>query len=199
MLAHDGLLCAKPARTGTVCTLAWPTFSSRQADHGIAKITPARYFRGSAPNGTATLGRSLLLPAGCGTLQRMALRRPIATVPGTALKRPDDGPSEARRIALPKNLSQTLQFVSDSDLEALRLGVERELERRRPEDVPKARTPTNGNSEQDSGPGLPAGRVSLIRASYHAGMKPTAIARTLQPPMSVVDRVLGSGRRRRSP
>ena len=39
---------AKRNAAGTTCTLPLPTFSSQQADHGIAKIAPARYFHGSA-------------------------------------------------------------------------------------------------------------------------------------------------------
>jgi hypothetical protein len=31
---------------GNACTLPSPTFSSQQADHGIAKMAPARYFQG---------------------------------------------------------------------------------------------------------------------------------------------------------
>jgi hypothetical protein len=35
------------------------------------------------------------------------------------------------RIALPKNIAQTLKFLDDIDLETLRLSVESELQRRR--------------------------------------------------------------------
>jgi hypothetical protein len=40
--------------------------------------------------------------------------------------------SDVPKIALPKNLAQTLQFLSDDDLETLRVSVDSELERRRP-------------------------------------------------------------------
>src|SRR5262249_17815148 len=48
LLRHDGLhvLHHRPG-TGPACMLPLPTFSSRQADHGIAKIATARYFHGS--------------------------------------------------------------------------------------------------------------------------------------------------------
>jgi len=39
---------------------------------------------------------------------------------------------------------------------------------------------------------VPTGKANLIRASYQAGMKPVAIARTLRISRSLVDRVLGS-------
>ena len=39
---------------------------------------------------------------------------------------------------------------------------------------------------------IPAGRVSLIKASYHAGMKPVAIARTLRVSLSIVNKVLST-------
>jgi DNA invertase Pin-like site-specific DNA recombinase len=39
---------------------------------------------------------------------------------------------------------------------------------------------------------IPAGKINLIRASYSAGLKPPAIARTLRISQSLVRRVLGS-------
>ena len=48
-LCHSGLhVLHRRPNAGTACTLRLPTFSSQQADHGIAKIPPARYFHGSA-------------------------------------------------------------------------------------------------------------------------------------------------------
>jgi hypothetical protein len=38
--------------------------------------------------------------------------------------------SDAPKIALPKNLAQTLQFLSDVDLETLQVSVDSELKRR---------------------------------------------------------------------
>ena len=67
----------------------------------------------------------------------MASSRPTSTsaqppMPETDRPTPSIGPSDAPKIALPKNLAQTLQFLSDDDLETLRASVEIELERRRP-------------------------------------------------------------------
>jgi hypothetical protein len=106
---------------------------------------------------------------------------------------------------LPTNLAQTLQFLGDDDLETLRASVEIELARRRPisaglvtrkasADQPSipARTPRSRQGAADSVTSIPAGRISLIRASSHAGMKPAAIARTLRVSMSAVNEVLST-------
>jgi hypothetical protein len=115
------------------------------------------------------------------------------------------GPVDAPKIALPKNLPQTLQFLSDDDLETLRASVEIELARRLPigagpitrkvsavQHPIGTRTSSGRKGERDSVAAVPAGQVSLIRASYHAGMKPAAIARTLRVSMSVVNEVLST-------
>ena len=88
--------------------------------------------------------------------------------------------SDAPKIALPKNLAQTLQYLSDDDLETLRISVETEVERRRPSNAglavsaPQPASTTNASrgrpGEFNSGTTIPAGRASLIKASYHAGM-----------------------------
>jgi hypothetical protein len=113
--------------------------------------------------------------------------------------------SDDPKIALPKNLPQTLQFLSDDDLETLRVSVDSELKRRRPTSArPNVRkasalqpaaaaTASRGrHGELDSGTAIPAGRISLIKASYHAGMKPVAIARTLRVSLSIVNKVLST-------
>jgi hypothetical protein len=115
------------------------------------------------------------------------------------------GPSDAPRIALPKDLARTLQFLSDGDLETLRASVEIELARRRPisassiarkvtavQPAVPARTSRSRHGPAGSVTSVPAGRISLIRASYHAGMKPAAIARTLRVSLSVVNEVLST-------
>ena len=142
------------------------------------------------------------------SLEAMASSRPTSTsiqppVPETDQPAPSIGPSDAPKIALPKNLAQTLQFLSDDDLERLRASVAIELERRRPispgpitrkvsavQPPIAARTSTGRQGRRDSATAVPAGRASLIRASYHAGMKPAAIARTLRVSLSVVNNVL---------
>jgi hypothetical protein len=113
--------------------------------------------------------------------------------------------SDAPKIALPKNLAQTLQFLSDDDLETLRVSVDSELKRRSPASADQnarkasaarpaaAATVSRGHhGELDSGTAIPAGRASLIKASYQAGMKPVAIARSLRVSLSIVNRVLNT-------
>jgi hypothetical protein len=144
------------------------------------------------------------------SLEAMASSRPTSTsiqppVPETDQPALSIGPSDAPKIALPKNLAQTLQFLSDDDLEALRASVEIELARRLPISAGPitgkasavqppigARTSSGRKGERDSATAVPAGKVSLIRASYHAGMKPAAIARTLRVSLSVVNEVLST-------
>jgi hypothetical protein len=155
-------------------------------------------------------GRSLALLqfARCGTLEVMALPRPTSasTQPSAPEKdqpAPTNSPSDAPKIALPKNLGQTLRFLSDDDLATLRVGVDSELERRRttsagpnpgkasaPRPAAPATESRGRHGDLDSGTAIPAGRVSLIKASYRAGMKPVAIARTLRVSLSLVNKVL---------
>jgi hypothetical protein len=152
----------------------------------------------------------LLQSAQCGILEVMASSRPTSTdiQPSTPEKEepaPTSSLSDIPKIALPKNLAQTLQFLSDDDLETLRANVETELERRGtssagsivrkatpPQPATAAQASRGRHEERDTGTALPAGRVSLIKASYRAGMKPVAIARTLRVSPSVVNKVLGT-------
>jgi hypothetical protein len=73
--------------------------------------------------------------------------------------------------------------------------VKTELERRHPVSVDSIERKASGfpqatAAKLDSGTAIPAGRASLIKASYHAGMKPAAIARALRVPLSIVNKVL---------
>jgi hypothetical protein len=144
------------------------------------------------------------------SLQVMASTRPTSTnIQPTAPEKNQPAPtislSDAPKIALPKNLAQTLQFLSDVDLETLRDSVDSELKRRRPTSAdPNARkasaaepaaaaTVSRGRrGELASGTAIPAGRASLIKASYQAGMKPAAIARSLRVSLSIVNKVLNT-------
>jgi hypothetical protein len=144
------------------------------------------------------------------SLQVMASSRPTSTnIQPPASEKDQPAPtislSDAPKIALPKNLAQTLQFLSDDDLETLRASVDSELKRRRPTSArPNAKkasaaqpaaaaTASRGQlGELDSGTAVPAGRASLIKASYQAGMKPVAIARSLRVSLSIVNKVLST-------
>jgi hypothetical protein len=140
----------------------------------------------------------------------MALPRPTsASTQSSALEKDQPAPtnslSDAPKIALPKNLAQTLRFLSDGDLETLRVIVDGELERRRstragpnareasaPQPAAPATASRGRRGELDYGAAIPAGRVNLIKASYHAGMKSVAIARTLRLSLSMVNKVLST-------
>jgi hypothetical protein len=80
LLWHRGLraLHRRP-NAGNACTLPSPTFSSQQADHGIAKMAPARYFHGFENTATSPqAGTEFSQPIGRERLYRMesaALRR----------------------------------------------------------------------------------------------------------------------------
>ena len=121
---------------------------------------------------------------------------------------PPDGEGGAPpRIALPKDIAQTLKYLHDVDLESLRAAVENELRRRRAENGTETGLPATEAApaqEQRAKPSsatpaveqgrsaLPLGKASLIRASAQSGMKPQAIARTLRIPLAEVNRVLKS-------
>jgi hypothetical protein len=92
-------------------------------------------------------------------------------------------------------------------LQSTRYGasVDSELKRRRPTSArPNAKkasaaqpaaaaTASRGQlGELDAGTAVPAGRASLIKASYQAGMKPVAIARSLRVSLSIVNKVLST-------
>jgi hypothetical protein len=113
---------------------------------------------------------------------------------------PDCDPVEHPRVTLPKNLSETLKRLKDAELETLLREVLAETARRglpRPMDT-VAQPPTMPGTkfrarrrESSGAPAdLPAGKVSLIKASHSAGMKPLAIARMFRLSQSVVNRVL---------
>jgi hypothetical protein len=123
---------------------------------------------------------------------------------------PSDGDGgEARRIALPKNIAETLKYLDDLDLEALRVSVENELQRRRAHREVEviASVEIGTSSEKVKGgefktvkqgaPSLPVGKASLIRASFESGIKPQAIARTLRISIAQVNEVLASVVRRK--
>ncbi len=135
------------------------------------------------------------------SVEAMASSRPTSTsaqpaVPETDQPATSVGPSDAARIALPKNLARSLQFLSDDDLETLRTSVGTELARRRAVPVAQpavqARNSRGRKGKHNPVTAVPAGRASLIRASYHAGMNPAAIARSLCVSMAVVNEVLST-------
>ena len=113
---------------------------------------------------------------------------------------PDSDPSEHPRVTLPKNLSETLKRLADTELETLLRAVTAEAERRgvmKPvntvaasQTVPAAKFQARQSKSASAPADLPAGKANLIKASHSAGMKPPAIARMFHLSPSVVNRVL---------
>src|ERR1700720_2095247 len=111
------------------------------------------------------------------------------------------GPPSAPRLALPSDLSASLSFLDDADLQRLLVGVNAEIDRRRR----GASTPGVGSTapvtgsrpmpvrdEQTNIAEIPEGKANIIRAAFGAGLKPPAIARTFGISLSQVNRVIRS-------
>ena len=111
--------------------------------------------------------------------------------------------AQSQRIALPKNIGQTLKYLDDFDLAALRAAVEQEWERRGNGSDNLPVHASRGASKGAAAPAkaktgtskLPVGKVSLIKASARSGMKPATIARTLRLSLAEVNRVLNAGQK----
>jgi hypothetical protein len=105
-------------------------------------------------------------------------------------------PPAPPRVTLPRNLSATLRGLEDVELETLQREVAAEIKRRtsaKPaQTVAEVPPPQAVSPAKLAAAEVPTGKANLIRASYQAGMKPVAIARTLRISRSLVDRVLGS-------
>jgi DNA invertase Pin-like site-specific DNA recombinase len=93
-----------------------------------------------------------------------------------------------RRIRLPSDLPRSLEYLDDVELRKLRDAVNDEIARR----GQKAVTKGSVRPADEEAVRIPEGQVNLIRASFKAGLKPAAIARTLGISLSVVRRVLYS-------
>ena len=112
----------------------------------------------------------------------------------------------AQRVILPPNLPEALKNLHDDQLQSLLKDVSLEIERRKSAALPKAppveATPTvakrkaskpatMAGTDLDERRDVPEGKANLIRASFRAGLKPAAIAKTVGVPQSTVNRVLG--------
>ena len=93
-----------------------------------------------------------------------------------------------RRIRLPGDLARSMEYLDDAELRKLQDAVNDEIERRSRKAVRKESVrPADKEAVR-----IPEGQVNLIRASFKAGLKPAAIARTLGVSLSLVRRVLQS-------
>jgi DNA-directed RNA polymerase specialized sigma subunit len=109
------------------------------------------------------------------------------------------------RVTLPSDLSGSLKYLDDAQLQRLLEAVNVEIDRRN-QSTPKneiATTAAPGATSQSQTAAfrdkkvreieqIPEGRANLIRASFKAGVKPAAIARTFRISQSLVSRVLSS-------
>jgi hypothetical protein len=109
------------------------------------------------------------------------------------------------QVTLPSDLSGSLKYLDDVQLEKLLAAVTVEIDRRNQaagNNQATAVAATGTSSRGQSAPvyrkkirdsdEIPEGRVNLIRASFKAGIKPVTIARTFRMPQSLVNRVLSS-------
>jgi DNA invertase Pin-like site-specific DNA recombinase len=109
----------------------------------------------------------------------------------SSLSSPDMPP----RVTLPSDLSGSLKSLDDAQLQRLRDAVSAEMNRRT-RAATSTDLPAGKRNNKVRGPDeIPAGKVNLIRASFKAGLKPLAIARTLRISQSLVRRVLSSEER----
>src|SRR5437660_644241 len=121
--------------------------------------------------------------------QNSALPTVLEPSSRTPLVSSTDAPSPAR-VTLPGDLSGSLKYLDDAQLQRLREAVNVEINRRI-QGAPKNKTATavtGTSSEGQSAPfrdkklrgvdEIPEGKANLIRASFRAGVKPAAIART---------------------
>lgn len=108
--------------------------------------------------------------------------------------------SASRRILLPNDLSGSLQHLEGADLERLLAAVNAEIERRKGmASAANARSaaPRSAPTRHEEVTEIPEGKANLIQASFGAGMKLPAIARTCGVPLSVVKRITRSTEKQR--
>jgi hypothetical protein len=128
---------------------------------------------------------------------------PTSKIRDMARGNPLSPPSSAeasvpQRVTLPSDLSTSLRYVDDAELERLRVALVAEINRRNQgastrhadERLALPRPPIRKTSSTVEE--LPEGKANLIRASFNAGLKPATIARTFHVSQSLVHRVIKS-------
>ena len=128
---------------------------------------------------------------------------PTSKIRDMARGNPLSPPSSAeasvpQRVTLPSDLSTSLWYVDDAELERLRVALAAEINRRdqgastrhADERLALPRPPIRKTSSTVEE--LPEGKANLIRASFNAGLKPATIARTFHVSQSLVHRVIKS-------
>jgi hypothetical protein len=100
----------------------------------------------------------------------------------------------------------SLKYLDNDELQRLHETVNSEINRRSlslPQGKPAALSPSPDHrsveNKKDREPReIPVGKASLIHASFKAGLKPAAIARSLRISQSLVRDVLGSAKKSKS-
>jgi|ERR1051325_1726186 len=101
------------------------------------------------------------------------------------------------RLMLPSDLSTSLKYLDNTDLQKLRAAVSAEIDCRAQQgsksdastEVFPSEAAQNTVSTVEE---LPEGKANLIRASFSAGLKPAAVARTFHVSPSLINRVIKS-------
>src|SRR5262249_19422787 len=108
----------------------------------------------------------------------------------------DSKASTPAPVTLPSDLSTSLKYLDDAQIQRLFDAVNTEINRRRrsgSSDVVAQATrtaPVTASNKTRGVEEISEAKENLIRASFRAGMRPAAIARTLRIPQAVVNRVL---------
>ena len=141
----------------------------------------------------------------CGAALFSMGQREGSAQPSTALKRPSGTsgvPSTASptsaAVTLPSDLAASLRYLDNAQLQRLLEAVSLELNSRdqgasQKETVaatPSPRSTALRNQRITGIEEIPQAKANLIRASFQAGLKPAAIARTFRVPQSLVNRIL---------
>jgi hypothetical protein len=112
--------------------------------------------------------------------------------------------SSPARVTLPNDLSGSLKYLDEAQLRTLLEAVTVEIDRRNQATsnhkpalaaapVVSAQDHLVTSRHKQSGvQEIPEGKANLIRASFKAGFKPAAIARTFRVSQSLVNRILSS-------
>ena len=98
-----------------------------------------------------------------------------------------------RRITLPNDLSGSLKYLDDTELQKLLDAATLELKRRRAAKTPSISDQAVHSEAPISKEGIPEAKRNLVRASFKAGLKPAAIARTFRLSPSLVNRIIKDG------
>jgi len=143
-------------------------------------------------------------PMGCGTALFSMGQREGSAQPSIALKRssaasrvPSTPSPRSTGVVLPSDLAASLKYLDNAHLQRLLEAVSFELDSRnqgasQKETVaaPSPRSTVLRSQKMTGMEEVPQAKANLIRASFQAGLKPAAIARTLQVPQSLVNCIL---------